>query len=61
MVRFLVGFDPTSAQAAIQDLMGMQVSGVTWRVLNYYQNVNGSEPTERRISRVNEVRRSRTS
>jgi hypothetical protein len=46
MVRFLVGFDPTSAQAAIQDLMGMQDRGVTWRVVNFFQNVNGSEPTE---------------
>jgi hypothetical protein len=44
MMRMIVGFDPSKAQAAIADLRAELAPGVQWRVLNLDQNPNGVEP-----------------
>ncbi len=45
MMRMIVGFDPTKAQAAIAELRDELAPGVEWRVLNFDQNPNGVEPS----------------
>jgi hypothetical protein len=44
MMRMIVGFDPSKAQAAIAELRNELAPGVQWRVLNLDQNPNGVEP-----------------
>jgi hypothetical protein len=44
MMRMIVGFDPSKAQAAIAELRAELAPGVQWRVLNLDQNPNGVEP-----------------
>jgi hypothetical protein len=44
MMRMIVGFDPSKAQAAIAELRDELAPGVEWRVLNLDQNPNGVEP-----------------
>jgi hypothetical protein len=44
MMRMIVGFDPSKAQAAIAELRAELAPGVEWRVLNLDQNPNGVEP-----------------
>jgi hypothetical protein len=44
MMRMIVGFDPSQAQAAIAELRDELAPGVEWRVLNLDQNPNGVEP-----------------
>lgn len=45
MMRMIVGFDPSQAQAAIAELRDELAPGVEWRVLNLGQNPNGVEPS----------------
>jgi hypothetical protein len=44
MMRMIVGFDPSKAQAAIAELRNELAPGVQWRVLNLDQNPHGVEP-----------------
>ena len=46
MMRMIVGFDPSKAQAAIAELRDELAPGVEWRVLNLDQNPNGVEPLQ---------------
>lgn len=45
MMRIVVGFDPSKAQAAIAELREELAPGVEWRVLNLGQNPNGAAPS----------------
>jgi hypothetical protein len=50
MMRMIVGFDPSKAQAAIAELRDDPVPGVEWRVLNFDQNPNCVEPGRAQIN-----------
>jgi len=45
MMRMIVGFDPSRAQPALEELSQGLGPGVEWRVLDLHQNPNGVEPT----------------
>lgn len=44
MTRMIVGFDPSRAQPALEELGRGLGPGVEWRVLDLHQNPNGVEP-----------------
>lgn len=49
MARMIIGFDPSRAQPALDELGQGLGPGVEWRVLGFHQNPNGVEPTRAQV------------